>query len=67
MYNSSLWLGLIALIYATPAYCYIDPGTGSIVIQLIFAFVASGFFWFGRVKDLLINLVKNIVTRKTRD
>ena len=39
--------GLIAaLSYATPAYAYLDPGTGSIILQLLLGGVAGGIVIF---------------------
>ena len=44
--NTSSVLILCFLIYAQPAMAYIDPSTGSFVIQAIIAFFISGFVWF---------------------
>ncbi|MEM7504130.1 MAG: hypothetical protein AAF417_18960 [Pseudomonadota bacterium] len=38
--KSSLGIALAALIAATPAYAYLDPGTGSIILQGILASIA---------------------------
>jgi hypothetical protein len=59
--NSSLMASLIALcilmLSTKPAYAYLDPGTGSMVIQALIAAVAAisvsiGIFW-GRFKSFL--------------
>ena len=39
--GSRLALCCIAAIYATPAYAYLDPGTGSLLIQGIIASIAA--------------------------
>ena len=44
-----LWIAFIVTVGSNTAYGYIDPGTGSIAIQLIFAAFASSYFWFGKV------------------
>jgi O-antigen/teichoic acid export membrane protein len=49
----------LAILLSTHAYAYVDPGTGSIVLQLLFAAVASSYFWFRRA----LNLVKNILRK----
>ena len=43
-------LSLLLLIYVTPAFAYLDPGTGSIILQGVIASVAAvlaagGVFW----------------------
>ena len=41
-----LFLSLLFLLVAYPAYAYIDPGMGSMLIQAIVAvLVAGGIFW----------------------
>ena len=36
-----LALGCVAVIFAAPAYAYLDPGTGSLLIQGIIASIAA--------------------------
>ena len=47
---------------ATPAHAYIDPGTGSMVVQVVGALVAGGIFYFResllRVKGLFLRRSK---------
>ena len=39
-------LSMLILFLARPAYAYIDPGTGTMIIQAIVAvIVAGGIFW----------------------
>ena len=50
----SLWVLLAMLMSATPAFAYLDPGAGSMVLQGILAGIAAvsvycGIFW-GRIK-----------------
>ena len=62
---SIAWL-YVLLLFANPAYAYIDPGTGSMLVQAVIAAVAAasvsiGIFWrrirsffgclFGRKRD----------------
>jgi len=37
------------------AYGYIDPGTGSIALQVMFATVAAGWLFFGKMKRAIVN------------
>jgi len=39
-------IAFAASVLPTPAHAYIDPGTGSIVLQMILAAVAGGVFFF---------------------
>ena len=52
----------ISFFLATPAYAYLDPGTGGIILQAILAFIATtiatlSFYWT-KVKLFLIKLFK---------
>ena len=40
-YSFRLALGCAAVIFAAPAYAYLDPGTGSLLIQGIIASIAA--------------------------
>ena len=37
MYPGVLLIGLVALVFSRPAYGYIDPGVGSVMVQAILA------------------------------
>lgn len=37
-------LCVVALLWANSAYAYLDPGTGSLIIQSLIAACAAGFF-----------------------
>ncbi len=52
-------LFLVSVIYPNPCYAYLDPGTGSMIIQsIIAAFVGVG-CTFGILKEKIIRLVKS--------
>jgi hypothetical protein len=65
---TSLTVG-VALVIAltTPAYAYLDPGTGSMLLQGLIAVVAGGAtlvtMYYQRVKDL----ISRMVSRARRD
>lgn len=53
---------LFLLTFSLPAYAYLDPGTGSMFLQLLFAgflavLYAMKLFW-GNIKKFFINLHK---------
>ena len=55
MEKRSLFLSLMAvLILTTPAYAYLDPGTGSILLQALIGGIAAsvtvGSMYFQRIK-----------------
>ncbi len=52
-----LFLATFVLI-SQPAMAYVDPGTGSLVLQLAFALFASSYLWLRRVLDFVRNLLR---------
>ena len=46
------------LITAQPAMAYVDPGTGSILLQIAFALFASSYLWLKRVLDFVRRLFR---------
>ena len=52
----------ILFIFTSPAYAYLDPGTGSIILQAILAFIAASIatisFYWTKVKIFFSNLFK---------
>ena len=55
----TLYIILINIVYLNNAYAYLDPGTGSIILQAIVgaiaAFFASVLFYFRKFKILFKN------------
>jgi len=60
----SMVLGLLS---ARPAYAYIDPGTGSYVIQVAIAFVVGALFAAKMFGKRIIAFIHKIVSSKMRD
>jgi len=57
----TFWLLLACVVFATPGYAYLDPGTGSILLQSLLASIAVAmgvlrFHWHS-FKAFLANLV----------
>jgi len=46
-----LWLALVCGTYGSAAHAYLDPGTGSILIQGLLAFVATVMTFFGTIRN----------------
>jgi len=53
-------LGLVCLVFIEEAYAYLDPGTGSYILQLIIAGLLGGLFalkmFWSKVKNFFVNL-----------
>ncbi|OFY26523.1 MAG: hypothetical protein A2275_10880 [Bacteroidetes bacterium RIFOXYA12_FULL_35_11] len=52
------------LLFPSDAYAYLDPGTGSYIMQLLIAFVLGGLFaiklYWKKVKDLILKIFRLI-------
>jgi hypothetical protein len=53
-----LSIALSCLFLTTNAHAYIDPGTGSIIIQLIIAAIASITVFFKKIKNKVTSFFK---------
>jgi hypothetical protein len=53
-----LSITLSCLFLTTNAHAYIDPGTGSIIIQLIIAAIASITVFFKKIKNKVTSFFK---------
>ena len=62
--NKYLLYSVIAIssLFSTNAYAYLDPGTGSIILQAILGFIAASLatlsFYWGKVKLFLNKIFK---------
>lgn len=56
-----LFLLAVAVLFPPRAHAYLDPGTGSYVIQVLAAVFFGGFFviktWWSQIKNFLSNLM----------
>ena len=62
---------VIYFLMPTHAYAYLDPGTGSIILQAIAAALAAtaattSYYW-EKIKDLYIKIFKNKNKNKNKD
>lgn len=58
-----IWVGLVSMISAAPAYAYIDPATGSMLIQGLLAgivglLVTFKLYWF-RLKNFFASALSS--------
>ena len=53
---------IIFLSFSNQAYAYLDPGTGSIILQAILGFIAASLatlsFYWNKVKLFLLKILK---------
>jgi len=60
---------LFGFVFVTPAYAYLDPGTGSILLQsLIASFLAvaaAGSLFWHRIKSFISGLFRRNKSRKS--
>jgi hypothetical protein len=61
--NKIISLALLAML-STPAYAYLDPGTGSIIFQAVIASVVVGFASIRLWWDRLLNLFSSCKSDK---
>jgi hypothetical protein len=52
---------------ASPAYAYIDPGTGSMLLQVIGAAIAGAMFYFRELRMKVWSLLMRRDTTSTQD
>ena len=62
---------LYLILLSNPAYAYLDPGTGNIIIQAILAFIATtittlSFYWT-KVKLFILKLFKKNKNEKEKN
>jgi hypothetical protein len=56
-----LVLGIfLACSYLPAANAYLDPGTGSIILQSVFAALAAVVVFFGFIKNSILSFIKKV-------
>ena len=59
-----IYVFIINIVLQSKAFAYIDPGTGSMVLQIIIAAVTSIFYGLIVFKNKIITLFRNIFKQK---
>ncbi len=57
-------LTVLAVASVTPALAYIDPGTGSMVIQMALAGIAGALFYFRQLRLAAVDWFRRVVLRQ---
>ena len=58
---------LISFLFTTKSFAYFDPGTGSYIIQLILAFLASCYFFITNPVKFIKEKIKNFKEKNKLD
>ena len=62
--QKSFFISILFFSISSPAYAYVDPGTGAYFIQLIMAFIGAGVFYLRHPIKLLKSLLSRIKKKK---
>lgn len=57
---------LIIVFYPQPSYSYLDPGTGSVILQALLAAIAVIGVFFTKLKIKFLELKRKIVKKKNK-
>lgn len=55
---------ILTFVFLTPANAYLDPGTGSVLIQSIFAAIAGVIVFFGHLRRSVLTLLAKVLRKK---
>lgn len=55
---------MLLLGFAAPAHAYVDPGTGSMLVQMAIAGVAGALFYFRQMRLVFVAWVRRVVLRQ---
>ena len=61
--NNLLYSILLLVFFSPDAYAYIDPGTGSLVIQAIIAIIAGAGIFISQVRMKISSFFRSIMKR----
>lgn len=60
-------LAVLSVASVTPALAYIDPGTGSMVVQMALAGIAGALFYFRQLRLAAVDWFRRVVLRQAPD
>jgi hypothetical protein len=63
-FSALVFLLFFAILSPLPAHAYLDPGTGSLVFQIVIGFILGGLFtfrtYFSKIKALIVKILEKI-------
>ena len=66
-YSFRLALGCAAVIFAAPAYAYLDPGTGSMLLQALLAAIAAAAVGIRAFRERIVAIFHRITGSRRDD
>ncbi|MBI2196672.1 hypothetical protein HYU45_03615 [Candidatus Daviesbacteria bacterium] len=63
----AVYLGFLILLFPKPAHAYLDPGTGSYLLQILAAGLLSSLFFFRNRGRRLKNLILKIFGKDKKE
>lgn len=60
-------LAVLSVASVSPAMAYIDPGTGSMLVQMALAGLAGALFYFRQLRIAVADWFRRVVLRRTPD
>tara|TARA_B100001093_G_C26845493_1_gene1022595 strand:- start:2391 stop:2621 length:231 start_codon:yes stop_codon:yes gene_type:complete len=61
--KSKIYLVGLLMLLSSPAQAYVDPGSGSLFLQMLAAVGVGAMFYFGRIKEF----IRDIFSRTKKD
>ena len=61
-----IFIGIYYILYPNSAHAYLDPGTGSFVIQIIIGFFVGGLYFLKTYWHKIIVFFKNVFHKKDK-
>lgn len=65
--SKSSKLAILLVVVSAPAHAYLDPGTGSVILQAVIATIAAGFATLRLWKTQLVNFFYRIKGNKRQE
>jgi|OpeIllAssembly_1097287.scaffolds.fasta_scaffold157750_2 hypothetical protein len=62
---SAALASFLAVVSVQPAVAYVDPGTGSMLVQMMIAGIAGAMFYFRELRLQFMTWVRRVVLQRT--
>jgi hypothetical protein len=61
--HSKIFVFISLIFQIKYVYAYIDPGSGSVYLQIIFSIIIAIVFWFKNITIIIKSFFKNIIKK----
>ena len=65
--NSLIYLGILLMTLPMPSYAYLDPGTGSLLLQGLIGAIGAAVATFGIYRKKIMDFVHKVFKREAED